>query len=438
MRIAPLDLHNYLRGLNHLYLYGDITREAIAQLEIQIEKLNEPFAIDHYDYQIISQANPILLHINSFGGELSAGLTGIRLLKSSTIPIYTIIDGVAMSAAATIFAAGQVRYGFDSSILMIHQHWENVMGKFRHEDVVSNSDLSKALYEQYKKFYLQNSKLKSEELDSLLAHDRFLTAEESRRAGIVDYIVPSLPMSTIKNIARANYEKVNPLHLKQVVKPQSDYTHTRKNQLFTTLTIPSDMSFSKNPCVISFQIVNAIHSINVISMTTVMLPNKNFMQSYSGVARPIRLLIPEVPFGLSDINAFFAILPIINAIKTSSVPIVSLIDGNCNKMSVLLSLVCHERWVYRYSVLDFDFRYMQDKGDKIIDTAVNTKKLQSFIFKLFKTRTKLKEQQLKQLFQSPFVFTADTAVQHGLVDGIFDDSQIGNSHIANERSIITK
>ena len=70
---------------------------------------------------------PILLRINSYGGDVFAGLAMHNLLKQRG-NVDTVIEGVAASAATLPFLAGRKRSMPRGSYFMVHNPWSGVMG----------------------------------------------------------------------------------------------------------------------------------------------------------------------------------------------------------------------------------------------------------------------------------------------------------------------
>lgn len=135
---------------HHLYLYSEVNDEIVEDLIREIHAINEEFldkAGGVYNY-VNSQINKgtiqytgdlfleppkdeeILLHINSGGGYVSSGLALINAIKSSEIPINTIVDGQCLSMAFIIFICGSYRYCYKSSTFMHHPTSYGLSGSF--------------------------------------------------------------------------------------------------------------------------------------------------------------------------------------------------------------------------------------------------------------------------------------------------------------------
>lgn len=94
--------------LRNLYVNGTITSawDTIADIHI----LNE-----------IDPSLPITININSGGGSIFGALNLYNAMMSSPSPIYTVCDSIALSAAAVLFAAGDVRVAEPGCSWMIHE-----------------------------------------------------------------------------------------------------------------------------------------------------------------------------------------------------------------------------------------------------------------------------------------------------------------------------
>jgi ATP-dependent Clp protease protease subunit len=69
----------------------------------------------------INKKVPILLEINSTGGNVAGGMAIINAMLSSRAPIITLINGEACSMAALISICGNKRFMYSNSFWMLHQ-----------------------------------------------------------------------------------------------------------------------------------------------------------------------------------------------------------------------------------------------------------------------------------------------------------------------------
>ena len=74
------------------------------------------------------EADTIRVHINSYGGHVSEGLAILNSLAAHPAKIITFCTGFACSAASVVFMAGDDRFMYPASLLMIHNAWNAAVG----------------------------------------------------------------------------------------------------------------------------------------------------------------------------------------------------------------------------------------------------------------------------------------------------------------------
>jgi len=131
---------------------------------------------------------PIILLINSYGGDLHAALGLTYVMKKTVSPIITACIGVAQSAASCILAAGNQRYSVPNSEIMIHQQWNYYERTLKYDELVNEVGANQKSYKQLIDFYINNTKIKKTQLEKLLKKDTYLTAQDALELGIIDSI----------------------------------------------------------------------------------------------------------------------------------------------------------------------------------------------------------------------------------------------------------
>lgn len=172
---------------NHIYYRCPINEKNINKLESLIRKANKKYNDLNSKCQIAKiTPNPIYLHIMSRGGLLLAGFRGADFIKNSKIPIYTVVEGYAMSAATLLSMAGKKRFMNKNSVILIHQLSSGAYGTFENlKDDQKNNEL---LMEKLKVFYLEHTggKMDRFKLEDLLKRDLYLDIEKCIEYGIID------------------------------------------------------------------------------------------------------------------------------------------------------------------------------------------------------------------------------------------------------------
>lgn len=138
---------------------------------------------------------PILIYIDSNGGDAYALLTMIAAIEQVPNPIVTCALSKAMSAGAMLLACGDTRFACEHSTIMIHEISAGTIGHI--DDInVQHTNITK-LNENLIKLLVKKTKFKGgiNALKKLLVNSRdlYLDAEEAKRLGFVDHIgIPTL------------------------------------------------------------------------------------------------------------------------------------------------------------------------------------------------------------------------------------------------------
>jgi ATP-dependent Clp protease protease subunit len=135
------------------------------------------------------EAAKLIIWVNSNGGDVLAAVEAINLMRSSQIPIITIINGCAESAALLIAAAGHTRFIFDRSWGMAHHFATGIEGNYH--ELMDSLAHHKLLHEVMVDAFIDSSLLTREqiEIDLLGRQNTWLSAQELLDMGIVDDIL---------------------------------------------------------------------------------------------------------------------------------------------------------------------------------------------------------------------------------------------------------
>lgn len=174
---------------NHIYLYDDIETDTILSLNKNIKELNTSLKkefskySDHIDYRSI----PIYIHINSYGGDLFAGLAAVDAILSSECPIYTVVEGASASAATFLSVVGKKRFVTKHSFMLIHQLSSGMWGKFEElKDEMENNEMFMGVI---KNLYKEYTKLTDEQIEVILKKDLWFDANKAVEYGLADEVI---------------------------------------------------------------------------------------------------------------------------------------------------------------------------------------------------------------------------------------------------------
>ena len=170
---------------NRIYFYSGVTRPKILKLNKGIFNLNVNMAARAVP--IGSEPPPIMLHINSYGGSVFAGLSAVDYIKSSKIPVHSIIDGCAASAATLMSCVAERRFMHKNACMLVHQLSGLMWGKFQEmQDDMQNSEM---LMEKIKNIYKEHTRIPKREMDKILQHDIWWEADKCLEYGLVDELI---------------------------------------------------------------------------------------------------------------------------------------------------------------------------------------------------------------------------------------------------------
>lgn len=169
----------------NLYFYAGVNRGSILSFNEELAKL---------DVKMLTQAAqndcdplPIRLHIHSFGGSIFAGIAGMEAIRKCRVPVHTIVDGCAASAATFLSVVGDHRIMHEQSYMLIHQLSSVMWGKFQEfEDEMKNL---KELMDMIKRTYLRHAKIPAKKLEAILKHDLWFSSRKCLRYGLVDEVI---------------------------------------------------------------------------------------------------------------------------------------------------------------------------------------------------------------------------------------------------------
>jgi len=179
--------------VNHIYFKTDVTPESINKLcSILRQQISEFNNLNNNNLVESIIPKPIYLHISSYGGYLHEAFLVYDYIKNSPIPIHTIVEGYAASAATVMSVAGAKRYITPTSIMLIHQLSTGMNGKFSElEEDINNSkqDMNK-LYEIYVRDC--KGKMSKKQVIEELKHDKWWNAEKCIKYGLCDEILKEI------------------------------------------------------------------------------------------------------------------------------------------------------------------------------------------------------------------------------------------------------
>ena len=136
-----------------------------------------------------SKLDSLTLIINSPGGSVSAAFALIDVMLQSNIPVNTHASGLIASCGVLITMSGAKRTMSSTAQAMSHQYSWSAQGK--HADLVNVRKAQDMSHELLLNHYHKMTKKSRKFIEKNLMphHDVWLTAEETKKMGIVDEVI---------------------------------------------------------------------------------------------------------------------------------------------------------------------------------------------------------------------------------------------------------
>lgn len=185
------------QGNSKIFIYGvigsdGVTAESFVQQFQQLEQTGDPISI----------------HINSPGGSVWDGLAIFTTIKSSKVPVYTYVDGIAYSMAGMIALSGHRVYMAQGSLLMLH----NVSAsEYGHAQKLRQTAAEVEKYDEILVNLIATKSGKSLDFirqNWLNFQDHYFSPAEALSAGLIDQIDQNQAKDVPQNIHQLTYNQL--------------------------------------------------------------------------------------------------------------------------------------------------------------------------------------------------------------------------------------
>lgn len=397
LQLDKIEEYIYSSRFAHVYLYTEINNESVLAVREAIDRANKSS-----DDDIKTSPKGIVLHINSPGGAVTAGIGLMRIVSRSRVPVIVYIEGISASAATFVSVLAKYRVMAPYASFLIHQYWSFSMGK--HEELEFQMRDNRKMFAMLKTLYLRHTRIPAKYLDEILSHDLLLTPELAQEFGLVDKVLKPLGPEHVEKYFRVN--------------PEYDFSKRLLDIKTNLNNIYLYGSFeSGDPFRVPKDVVERV--CNIIQRQAPFLSTKSKKLDINhvitkGGAKPIVFHVSD----LGQFNDIYHILPIANILAMCAVPTISIIDGPMSAICLLFTIICQKRYIYEYSYVTVDFVHYSDSNVKLGDTLYNTKMFLGMILNILRRYTEIPDDIMHDIFKKRFIFSAAQCVQYGICDGI--------------------
>jgi len=176
------DIYSRLLKDRIIFLGSDVNEASANSIVAQLLLLQEQDA-----------KKDIFLYINSPGGSVYDALAIYDTIQFVTNDVQTVGIGVQASAAAFLLSSGTKgkRFILPNATVMIHQPSSGTRGKVTDQEIDLRESLRiKKLLEE---IMAKNTGQKVEKIHEDMERDKWLTAEDAKKYGIVDAVITTPP-----------------------------------------------------------------------------------------------------------------------------------------------------------------------------------------------------------------------------------------------------
>ena len=138
----------------------------------------------------VEERQPIVVYVMSYGGSVDDMWMIIDMIRSSETPVWTVNLGVAHSAAALVFLAGDRRLMMPNAHVMLHEGSAALRGD-ANKVLDAAENYSKDL-KRMQNFVLERTKITPKLLQRHRKDDWYLDAETCLRYGVCEKIIESI------------------------------------------------------------------------------------------------------------------------------------------------------------------------------------------------------------------------------------------------------
>lgn len=192
--LIPTVIENDGRVERAYDIYSRLLKDRIIFLGSQVDQNSANVIVAQLLFlQAEDPKKDIYFYINSPGGSAYDALAIYDTMQYITNDVHTVGIGMQASAAAFLLSSGTKgkRSVLQNSTVMIHQPSSGTRGKVTDQEI----DLKESLRIKYllEEIMAKNTGQTQERIHEDMERDRWMTAEEAKKYGLVDHIFTTPP-----------------------------------------------------------------------------------------------------------------------------------------------------------------------------------------------------------------------------------------------------
>lgn len=320
---------------------------------------------------------PIVVHVHSPGGSLWAGNWLHSIFNQVHVPICTMIDAEAASAATFLTVASPYRVMTSFGKCLIHDYSVSFGTLTPRQSIMSTLESAELSMHQVKHMYRNRSTIGAKQLDDLMLRDLWLHADECQRMNLCDRVVrPDVSAAALRKLDR--FKRIDGMNIKAA-------------------------PFLKT----NWNIVYGSCSLQVIKQLDALL-------SHDDAAKPVVYMSP----GDAECEDDAIPLACIPRFQSFGVPVFGVVDNVLDLWQFIPILFCHRRFMYDNAQIVVNMAYVFTWG-RLRDVNENEQKQRDVISHILKDRARPTQAFIDDIFDTPGrVVPPEECLQMGLIDEI--------------------
>ena len=199
LNLVPMVVEQTSRGERAYDIYSRLLKERVVFCVGPIDDYMANVIVAQLLF--LESENPekdINLYINSPGGVVTAGLEIYDTMQYIRCDVSTMCVGQACSAASLLLMAGAKgkRLALPNSRIMIHQPSGGAQGQATDIEIQAREILY--LRNRLNNIYVKHTGQTLEQIERDMERDRFMSAEDAKSYGLIDSVLESRPVESIK------------------------------------------------------------------------------------------------------------------------------------------------------------------------------------------------------------------------------------------------
>lgn len=162
------------------------------------EAKSEAFMKSILELEIQDPTKDIVVIIDSYGGYVDSMWSMQDAMSMVACKVHTLCIGKAMSCGQMLLIGGSkgCRYATPNSRIMMHEITSWSHGKI--SDIKQHAKEMDRIDKQFRKFIIDKTKLTKVQIDKMLEHDCYMSAQEALKHGFIDKIIKSFSEIKLK------------------------------------------------------------------------------------------------------------------------------------------------------------------------------------------------------------------------------------------------